>query len=218
MNKQGATRREGPIEGLFVGSLLFTFADSTYAMTLAPFSIDLRSDTLTTPSAGMRQAMLDAPVGDDVYAEDPTVNALQDFVAAMLDKEAALFAPSGTQSNLLALFACDRGDEYLVGDNAHTFRYEGGGAAVLGSISPQPLPMAFDGTLALDDLEAAIKPADFHFARSRVICLENTHAGEPLPPAMQRPSPPWVNGGLATHLDGARLFNAALAQIERLRL
>ena len=98
----------------------------------------------------------------------------------MLDKEAALFAPSGTQSNLLALFAhCDRGDEYLVGDNAHTFRYEGGGAAVLGSISPQPLPMAFDGTLALDDLEAAIKPADFHFARSRVICLENTHAGEP---------------------------------------
>ena len=101
-------------------------------MTLAPFSIDLRSDTLTTPSAGMRQAMLDAPVGDDVYAEDPTVNALQDFVA-MLDKEAALFAPSGTQSNLLALFAhCDRGDEYLVGDNAHTFRYEGGGAAVLG--------------------------------------------------------------------------------------
>lgn len=183
-------------------------------MTLAPFSIDLRSDTLTTPSAGMRQAMLDAPVGDDVYAEDPTVNALEDFVAAMLDKEAALFAPSGTQSNLLALFAhCDRGDEYLVGDNAHTFRYEGGGAAVLGSISPQPLPMAFDGTLALDDLEAAIKPADFHFARSRVICLENTHAGEPLPLGYaEAVAALGERRGLATHLDGARLFNAALAQ------
>ena len=105
-------------------------------MTSTSSPIDLRSDTLTSPSPAMRKAMFDAPVGDDVYGEDPTVNALQESVAALLDKEAALFAPSGTQSNLLALFAhCDRGDEYLVGDSAHTFRYEGGGAAVLGSIS-----------------------------------------------------------------------------------
>jgi threonine aldolase len=162
----------------------------------------------------MRKAMFDAPVGDDVYGEDPTVNALQESVAALLDKEAALFAPSGTLSNLLALFAhCDRGDEYLVGDSAHTFRYEGGGAAVLGSISPQPLPMAFDGTLTLDDIEAAIKPIDFHFARSRVICLENTHAGEPLPLGYAEAVASLAERhGLGMHLDGARLFNAALAQ------
>jgi threonine aldolase len=147
-------------------------------------------------------------------AKTPTVNALQESVAALLDKEAALFAPSGTLSNLLALFAhCDRGDEYLVGDSAHTFRYEGGGAAVLGSISPQPLPMAFDGTLTLDEIEAAIKPIDFHFARSRVICLENTHAGEPLPLGYAEAVASLAEQhGLGMHLDGARLFNAALAQ------
>jgi threonine aldolase len=133
--------------------------------------IDLRSDTLTTPSPAMREAMLHAAVGDDVYAEDPTVIALQEYAAALLEKEAALYAPSGTQSNLLALFAhCDRGDEYIVGDSAHTFRYEGGGAAILGSIPPQPIPMAMDGTLGLDTIEAAINPDDFHFARSRLIC------------------------------------------------
>ena len=183
-------------------------------MTSPAYSVDLRSDTLTLPSPGMRAAMYEARLGDDVYGEDPTVNDLQDYVAALLDKEAALFAPSGTQSNLLALFAhCDRGDEYLVGDNAHTFRYEGGGAAVLGSISPQPLPMAFDGTMSLDDLEAAIKPADFHFARSRVICLENTHAGEPLPLGYaEAVASLGQRRSLAMHLDGARLFNAALAQ------
>ena len=183
-------------------------------MTSTSSPIDLRSDTLTSPSPAMRKAMFDAPVGDDVYGEDPTVNALQESVAALLDKEAALFAPSGTQSNLLALFAhCDRGDEYLVGDSAHTFRYEGGGAAVLGSISPQPLPMAFDGTLTLDDIEAAIKPIDFHFARSRVICLENTHAGEPLPLGYAEAVASLAEQhGLGMHLDGARLFNAALAQ------
>ena len=183
-------------------------------MTSTSSPIDLRSDTLTSPSPAMRKAMFDAPVGDDVYGEDPTVNALQESVAALLDKEAALFAPSGTQSNLLALFAhCDRGDEYLVGDSAHTFRYEGGGAAVLGSISPQPLPMAFDGTLTLDDIEAAIKPTDFHFARSRVICLENTHAGEPLPLGYAEAVAFLAEQhGLGMHLDGARLFNAALAQ------
>lgn len=183
-------------------------------MTSPPYSVDLRSDTLTLPSPGMRAAMYEARLGDDVYGEDPTVNDLQDYVAALLDKEAALFAASGTQSNLLALFAhCDRGDEYLVGDNAHTFRYEGGGAAVLGSISPQPLAMAFDGTMSLDDLEAAIKPADFHFARSRVICLENTHAGEPLPLGYaEAVASLGQRRSLALHLDGARLFNAALAQ------
>ena len=183
-------------------------------MTSTSSPIDLRSNTLTSPSPAMRKAMFDAPVGDDVYGEDPTVNALQESVAALLDKEAALFAPSGTQSNLLALFAhCDRGDEYLVGDSAHTFRYEGGGAAVLGSISPQPLPMAFDGTLTLDDIEAAIKPTDFHFARSRVICLENTHAGEPLPLGYaEAVASSAEQHGLGMHLDGARLFNAALAQ------
>lgn len=183
-------------------------------MTSPPYSVDLRSDTLTLPSSGMRKAMYEAPVGDDVYGEDPTVNELQDYAAALLDKEAALFAPSGTQSNLLALFAhCDRGDEYLVGDNAHTFRYEGGGAAILGSISPQPLPMAFDGTMSLGDLEAAIKPADFHFARSRVICLENTHSGEPLPLGYaEAVASLGERRSLAMHLDGARLFNAALAQ------
>ena len=112
-------------------------------------NIDLRSDTLTQPTQAMREAMFRAEVGDDVYAEDPTVIELQDHAAALLNKEAALFAPSGTQSNLLALFAhCERGDEYIVGDSAHTFRYEGGGASVLGSIVPQTIPMEMDGTLA----------------------------------------------------------------------
>lgn len=176
--------------------------------------IDLRSDTLTTPSTAMRDAMLHAVVGDDVYAEDPTVIALQEYAAALLEKEAALYAPSGTQSNLLALFAhCDRGDEYIVGDSAHTFRYEGGGAAILGSIPPQPVPMAMDGTLGLDAIEAVIKPDDFHFARSRLICLENTHAGEPLPLGYAEAVAGLAQRrGLAMHLDGARLFNAALAQ------
>ena len=177
-------------------------------------SIDLRSDTVTRPTDAMKQAMIDAPVGDDVYDEDPTVNALQEYTANLLGKEAALFAPSGTQSNLLALFAhCERGDEYIVGDAAHTFRYEGGGAAILGSIPPQTVPMAMDGTLALDAIEAVIKPLNIHFARTRLICLENTHAGEPLPLGYAEA----VAGlseryGLSMHLDGARLFNAALAQ------
>ena len=139
------------------------------------FYIDLRSDTVTRPTEAMRQAMTDAPVGDDVYGEDPTVNALQEYTARLLNKEAALFASSGTQSNLLALFAhCERGDEYIVGDAAHTFRFEGGGAAILGSIPPQTVPMAMDGTLALEAIEAVIKPDDIHFTRSRLICLENT--------------------------------------------
>ena len=130
--------------------------------------VDLRSDTVTRPTAAMREAMLAAPVGDDVYGEDPTVNALQARMAGELGFEAALFTPSGTQANLVALLAhCERGDEYLVGMDAHTYKYEGGGAAVLGSIQPQPIPHAPDGTLPLDAVERAIKPVDPHFARRR---------------------------------------------------
>lgn len=184
------------------------------AMANLEYPFDLRSDTVTRPTLAMRQAMADAQVGDDVYDEDPTVHALQEYAADLLGKEDALFAPSGTQSNLLALFAhCERGDEYIVGDVAHTFRYEGGGAAILGSIPPQPVPMAIDGTLALDDIQAVIKPVDVHFARSRLICLENTHAGEPLPLGYaEAVAEVAERHGLAMHLDGARLFNAALAQ------
>src|SRR5687767_7130091 len=144
--------------------------------------IDLRSDTVTQPTPAMRDAMARALVGDDVYGEDPTVNALQARLAGDLGFAAGLFVPSGTQSNLLALMAhCQRGDEYIVGMEAHTYKYEGGGAAVLGSIQPQPLPQAADGTLRLDAVERAIKPDDAHFARTWLLCLENTWHGRALP-------------------------------------
>src|SRR3990167_1741823 len=134
--------------------------------------IDLRSDTVTRPTAAMREAMATAEVGDDVYGEDPTVNRLEQLAAGMLGTEAAIFAPSGTQTNLLALLShCGRGDEYIVGQSAHTYRYEGGGAAVLGSIQPQPLDFERDGTLNLDKVKAVIKPDDVHFARTRLLCL-----------------------------------------------
>ena len=175
---------------------------------------DFRSDTVTRPTAAMRQAIAHASVGDDVYGDDPTVNALQDRMAADLGFEAALFVPSGTQSNLIALMAhCQRGDEYIVGSEAHTFKYEAGGAAVLGSIQPQPVPQAADGTLPLDAVKAAIKPDDVHFARSRVLCLENTWHGQPLPRGYAQQARALCDAhGLALHLDGARLFNAAIAQ------
>jgi threonine aldolase len=175
--------------------------------------IDLRSDTVTQPTAAMRSAMLSAELGDDVFAGDPTVNALQERIAALLGKEAALFVPSGTQSNLVAIMShCARGDEYIVGQMAHTYRWEGGGAAVLGSVQPQPLEHQPDGTLALKDIEAAIKPDDSHFARSRLLALENTIGGKPLPMAYLADATALVRRrGLATHLDGARLFNAAVA-------
>lgn len=175
--------------------------------------VDLRSDTVTRPTAAMRAAMLAAPVGDDVFDDDPTVNALQDFIAALLGKSAALFMPSGTQSNLCGLMShCGRGDEYIVGQNAHTYRYEGGGAAVLGSIQPQPLAHLPDGTLALADIEAAIKPDDMHFARTRLLTLENTLGGKVLPLSYMEAATSLARShGLATHLDGARLFNAAVA-------
>jgi threonine aldolase len=175
--------------------------------------IDLRSDTVTRPTPAMRAAMAAAEVGDDVYADDPTVNALQERIAAMLGKEAALFVPTGTQSNLCGLMAhCGRGDEYLAGQMAHTYRWEGGGAAVLGSIQPQPLTQAADGTIALAEIEAAIKPDDAHFARTRLLALENTWGGKVLPPSYVQQATTLAHArGLATHLDGARLFNAAVA-------
>ena len=176
-------------------------------------AIDLRSDTVTQPTAAMRAAMAAAELGDDVFGDDPTVNALQVRIAALLGKPAALFAPSGTQSNLCALMAhCQRGDEYIVGQSAHTYRYEGGGAAVLGSIQPQPLPQQADGSMLLADIEAAIKPDDAHFARTRLLALENTWGGQVLPLTYIESATNLARGkGLATHLDGARLFNAAVA-------
>ena len=176
--------------------------------------IDLRSDTVTRPTAAMRAAIAAAEVGDDVFGDDPTVNALQRRVAEMLGKEAALFMPSGTQSNLAGIMShCARGDEYLVGQGAHCYRYEGGGAAVLGSVQPQPLPNQADGTLALADIEAAIKPDDEHFARTRLLALENTLGGKVLPQAYVEQATALAHArGLATHLDGARLFNAAVKQ------
>ena len=178
--------------------------------------IDLRSDTVTQPTAAMREAMLKAPLGDDVFGDDPTVNALQERIAQITGKEAALFMPSGTQSNLCALMAhCERGDEYIVGQNAHTYRYEGGGADVLGSIQPQPLAQNAQGEIALSDMAAAIKPVDCHFARTRLLALENTWNGHVMSQDYLAQSTQLARQhGLATHLDGARLFNAAVAQAQ----
>ena len=175
---------------------------------------DFRSDTVTQPTAAMRAAMAAAPLGDDVFADDPSVNALQEKIAALLGFEAALFMPTGTQSNLCGILAhCQRGDEYIVGQMAHTYRWEGGGAAVLGSVQPQPLNHQPDGTLALADIEAAIKPDDAHFAKTRLLTLENTWGGKLLPFAyVQAATQLARDKGLSRHLDGARLFNAATAQ------
>ncbi len=174
--------------------------------------IDLRSDTVTTPSAAMRAVMAEAEVGDDVYGEDPTVNRLESLAAGMLGTQAAVFAASGTQSNLMALLShCERGDEYIVGQHAHTYKYEGGGAAVLGSIQPQPLDLEPDGTLNLEQVARAIKSDDPHFARTRLLCLENTQAGKILPlEYLERAAELARDRGLALHLDGARAFNAAV--------
>ena len=178
--------------------------------------VDLRSDTTTRPTEGMRAAMMHAPLGDDVFGDDPSVNALQEKIAAMLGFEAALFMPTGTQSNLCGILAhCQRGDEYIVGHNAHTYLWEAGGAAVLGSVQPQPIAHQPDGTLALKDIEAAIKIDDPHFARSRLLTLENTLGGKRMPMSyLQQATEVARARGLATHLDGARLFNAAVAQAE----
>lgn len=175
--------------------------------------IDLRSDTVTRPTPTMRQAMMEAPLGDDVFDDDPTVHRLQDLAAEMTNKEAALFVCSGTMSNLLAIMThCERGDEYIVGQSAHTYRYEGGGAAVLGSVQPQPIENEADGTIALDKIESAIKPDDIVFARTRLICLENTIGGKVIAPDYVEDVARLADrNGLALHLDGARIFNAAVA-------
>jgi threonine aldolase len=177
-------------------------------------TIDLRSDTVTKPTAAMKQTMFAADVGDDVYGEDPTVNFLENKAADLLGKEAALFCASGTQSNLIALMAhCERGDEYIVGQDAHTYKYEAGGAAVLGSIQPQPVPLEADGSLDLEAVRNVIKPDDFHFAQTKLLCLENTIGGKVLPLAYIAQAKQLVDEHhLAFHLDGARLFNAMVSQ------
>ena len=174
--------------------------------------IDLRSDTVTQPTPAMLDAMTAAATGDDVYGEDPTVNRLEAELAKRLGFAAALFVPTGTMSNLLGLMAhCERGDEYIVGQQAHTYKYEGGGAAVLGSIQPQPLEVQADGSLDLDQVAAAIKPDDFHFARTRLLALENTMQGKVLSlEYLARARRFTQDKGLQLHLDGARLYNAAV--------
>jgi len=178
--------------------------------------IDLRSDTVTLPTAAMREAMARAEVGDDVFGEDPTVNRLEEMAAERMGKEAAMFVPSGTMANLSALLThCGRGDEAIMGDRAHTFLYEAGGSAALGGIHPYPLSNRPDGTLDLEQLESVIRPDNVHFPRTRLICLENTHnrcGGAVLPPAYLRAVQEIAyRHGLAVHMDGARIFNAAVA-------
>ena len=182
--------------------------------TLTAIVADFRSDTVTRPSAGMRQAMLTAELGDDVYGDDPTVNRLEAYIAELTGKEAGLLCTSGTQSNLVALLAhCQRGDEYIVGQEAHTYKYEGGGAAVLGSIQPQPIEFEADCTLDLDKVRAKLKADNAHFALSRLLCLENTCGGIVLPLGYHaRAAEFCAEHGLALHLDGARLFNATQHQ------
>ena len=175
--------------------------------------IDFRSDTVTMPTPAMRKAMAEAEVGDDVYGEDPTVNALERRAAEMVGMEASIFVSSGTQGNLVALLThCGRGDEFIAGQRAHCYRSEAGGAAALGGIQPQPLDFAPDGTLPLDAVRAAVKPGDdFHYARSRLLCLENTQSGKVLPlDYLARAEALADELSLAKHLDGARLFNASV--------
>lgn len=175
--------------------------------------IDLRSDTVTRPGQPMLSAMMTAETGDDVYGDDPTVNLLESEAALMSGKESALFLPTGTQANLVALLShCQRGEEYIVGQQAHNYKYEAGGAAVLGSIQPQPVLAAADGTLPLDTVAQYIKPDDQHFAITRLLSLENTHNGKVLP--LNYLQQAWNftrKRGLALHIDGARIFNAAVA-------
>lgn len=174
--------------------------------------IDLRSDTVTRPGRAMLERMLAAPVGDDVYGDDPTVNELQNYAARLSGKEAALFLPTGTQANLVALLShCERGEEYIVGQLAHNYLYEAGGAAVLGSIQPQPIEADPDGTLPLDKVAMKIKPDDIHFARTRLLSLENTHNGKVLPRDYLKKAWEFTRErNLALHVDGARIFNAVV--------
>ena len=182
-------------------------------MTASEF-IDLRSDTVTTPTADMRAAMAQARVGDDVFGDDPTVNLLEAHAAKLLGHEAGLFVSSGTLGNLLAILThCQRGEEYIAGNRAHCYLEEAGGGAVLASVQPQPLTNLEDGTLDLAEVAAAIKPDDFHFAVTRLLCLENTFWGKSLPlDYLARGRKLAVKHGLRYHLDGARIFNAAVHQ------
>jgi threonine aldolase len=175
--------------------------------------MDFRSDTVTKPNQEMRTLMANAAVGDDVYGDDPTVNELETWAAARHGFEDALFTTSGTQANLLALMShCERGDEYLCGQQAHNYRYEAGGAAVLGSIQPQPIENNPDGTLDFTKLRDAIKPNDMHFARTRLLSLENTINGKVLPISyLEQARQFTTQHNLALHLDGARIYNAAAA-------
>ncbi|MCT4701345.1 low-specificity L-threonine aldolase [Enterobacteriaceae bacterium H20N1] len=175
--------------------------------------IDLRSDTVTRPSKAMLEKMMAAPTGDDVYGDDPTVNELQAYAAKISGKEAALFLPTGTQANLVALLShCERGEEYIVGQLAHNYLYEAGGAAVLGSIQPQPIEANQDGSLPLDKVAAKIKPDDIHFARTKLLSLENTHNGKVLPREYLQQAWEFTRKhNLALHVDGARIFNAVVA-------
>ena len=174
--------------------------------------IDLRSDTVTRPTQAMREAMNNAEVGDDVYGDDPSVNHLEAQAAERFGFEQAIFCTSGTQANLVALMShCQRGDEYIVGQQAHTYKYEAGGAAVLGSIQPQPLNHQSDGSLDLDEVSKAIKVNNIHFAKTRLLCLENTFSGQVLDMQYLEQARALVNQhGLLMHLDGARIFNAAV--------
>jgi threonine aldolase len=179
--------------------------------------VDLRSDTVTKPTPEMREAMAEAEVGDDVYRDDPTVNRLEELAADMLGKEAALFVPSGTMGNLLALLVhCQRGDEAIVGSLSHIYLNEAGGMSALGGIQPCPLPNQADGTLALDDIRASVRTEDVHHPITRLVCLENTQnicGGVPLNAAYTRKVGELARRrGLALHIDGARIFNAAVAQ------
>jgi|TARA_B110000090_G_scaffold100427_1_gene112975 threonine aldolase len=175
--------------------------------------IDFRSDTVTKPCKKMRHAMSQAEVGDDVYNDDPTVNDLEQWAAKQHNFEAALFCSSGTQANLLALMVhCQRGDEYLCGQQAHNYKFEGGGAAVLGSIQPQPIHNEKDGTISLLKLKQAIKPDDSHFAQTKLVSIENTINGKVLPLNYLAELREFVNEHqLSLHLDGARVYNAATA-------
>jgi threonine aldolase len=175
--------------------------------------IDLRSDTVTRPSMKMRQAIFDAEVGDDVMGEDPTVNRLEEYAANLLGKEAALFVATGTQGNLLSVLShCQRGEEYIAGSQSHLFLWEAGGSCVLGGVYPQPLDFESDGTLDLNKVKKLIKPDDSHFAITKLLALENTYGGKVLPLSYLKEASAFATlHHLSTHLDGARLFNAAIA-------
>jgi len=179
--------------------------------------IDLRSDTVTMPTPQMRQAMANAELGDDVYGEDPTVNRLQSMAAERLGKEAALFVPSGTMGNLIAVLAhCGRGDEVIMGDCAHTFLYEAGGISALGGVHPHLIPNHPDGTMSIMDIKNAVREDDIHYPKSKLLILENTHnrcGGVSLSrDYMLQAADAAHQSGLSVHLDGARIFNAAVDQ------